>query len=130
MRFKHWRYPRFDKDGYTKYGWRCQHPENLEIGKNVDIGSFSYLNAEFGIVIEDEVQIASLCSIFSVSSIDGKKGKIILRKNCKIGTHSSIMPNIEIGENSIIGAHSFVNRNIPANVLAYGNPIKIIKKLK
>lgn len=130
MRFKHWRYPRFDKDGYTKYGWRCQYPENLVMGKNVDIGCFAYLNAKLGIIINEGVQIGSLCSLYSFSSIDGKNGKIVLEKNCKIGTHSTIMPNIIIGENSIIGAHSLVNKNIPANVIAYGNPIRVIKKIK
>ncbi len=55
--------------------------------------------------------------------------RIILRKNSKIGSHSTVLPNVEIGENSIIGAHSLVNKNIPANVVAYGIPAKIIREI-
>ena len=80
--------------------------------------------------IEDKVQIGSHCSIYSVSTIDDKEGKVILKKNCKIGSHSVIMPGVSVGENSIIGAFSFVNKNIPDNVIAFGIPVKVIKKIK
>ena len=53
----------------------------------------------------------------------------MLKKNCRIGSHSVIMPGITIGENSIIGALSYVNRDIPDNVVAFGVPVKIKKKL-
>ena len=55
---------------------------------------------------------------------------MILQKNCRIGTHSTIMPGVTIGENAVIGAHSFVNKDIPDNVLAYGSPVKIHKILE
>ena len=51
-----------------------------------------------------------------------------LKKNCKIGSHSVIMPGVTIGENSIVGAFSFVNRDIPDHVVAAGVPAKVIKK--
>ena len=54
----------------------------------------------------------------------------MLKKNCKIGTHSSVMPGVTIGENTIVGAHSFVNKNLPANVIAVGCPVKILRKMK
>jgi acetyltransferase-like isoleucine patch superfamily enzyme len=53
----------------------------------------------------------------------------VLKKNCKIGTHSVVMPGVTIGENSIIGAFSFVKSDIPANVVAVGVPAKAIKKI-
>ena len=40
------------------------------------------------------------------------------------------MPNVTIGENSIVGAFSFVNRDIPDNVIAAGVPVRIIGKIK
>jgi acetyltransferase-like isoleucine patch superfamily enzyme len=39
-----------------------------------------------------------------------------------------VMPGVTVGENSVIGAFSFVNKNIPADVLAFGTPVKVIKK--
>lgn len=129
-RFKDWKSPEFDKNGMTRWHWICQHHKNLKLGTYVDIGAFTYLNAQYGMEIEDYVQIGSHCSLYSVSTIDDKKGHILVKNNARIGTHSVVMPGITIGKNSCIGAFSFVNINIPDNVLAYGVPIKIIRRLK
>jgi acetyltransferase-like isoleucine patch superfamily enzyme len=107
-----------------------QNKDGLQLGYHTDIGAFTYINAKFGVVIEDEVQIGSHCSIYSVSTIDGKQGPVRLKRNCKIGTHSTVMPGVTIGENAVVGAHSFVNSDIPANSIAYGVPARVVKKLK
>ena len=127
--FKNWKYPEIEEGKLTKYNWLVQNKEGLKLGKHTDIGVFTYINAKKGVVIEDNVQIGSHCSIYSVSTIDNKKGRVVLKKNCKIGSHSVIMPGVTVGENSIIGAFSFVNKDIPANVIAFGIPVKIQKKL-
>jgi len=128
-RFTKWKQPTFNKNGTTKWNWMCQHHKNLKLGYAVDIGAFTYINAKRGVVIEEFVQIGSHCSLYSVSTIDKKEGRIILKKNCRIGTHSVIMPGVTIGENAVIGAYSFVNTDIPDNTLAYGIPAKKIRKL-
>lgn len=125
-----WKKPRIIHGKLTKYNYVVYYPENFISGKNFDIGTFTYINCDAGVKIEDNVQIGSHCSIYSNSSIDHKKGKVILKKNCKIGTHSTIMPNITIGENSVIAAHSFVNQNIPKNEIWAGVPAKFFKKIK
>ena len=107
-----------------------QHKENLELGFKTDIGAFTYINAKFGVIIEDFVEIGSHCSVYSISTIDKKKGKVTLKKNCKIGSHSVVMPGVTVGENAIVGAFSFVNKDIPDNTLAYGTPIKIVRKIQ
>lgn len=126
-RFENWQYPEIEEGKPTKYNWVVQNKEGLELGFATDIGAFSYINAKYGVVIEDEVQIGSHCSIYSISTIDDKHGKIVLKKNCKIGSHSTILPNITIGENSIIGAHSLILGDIPDNVVAFGVPAKVIR---
>ncbi len=128
-RFKNWKKPKIEEGKLTKYNWLIQNKKGLELGCKTDIGAFTYINAKNGVVIEDFVQIGSHCSIYSVSTIDKKEGKITLKKNCKIGSHSLIMPEVIVGENSIVGAFSFVNKDIPSNTLAYGIPVKIIKKI-
>lgn len=50
-------------------------------------------------------------------------------KNCKIGSHTTILPGVIIGENSVVGAHSLVLKYVPANVVAFGVPAKIIKSM-
>jgi acetyltransferase-like isoleucine patch superfamily enzyme len=127
-RFKNWQFPEIVEGKPTKYNWIVQHKDNLELGYKTDIGAFTYINAQNGVVIEDEVQIGSHCSIYSVSTIDDKAGRVVLKRNCRVGTHSSIMPGVTIGENAVIGAHSYVNKDIPANCIAMGTPAKVIKK--
>lgn len=130
MKFKDWEHPEIEEGKLTKYNWMVQHKDKLKLGYKTDIGAFTYINAKNGVIIEDYVQIGSHCAIYSVSTIDNKKGTVILKKNCKIGSHSIIMPGVTVGENSIIGAFSFVNRNIPANVIGGGVPVRIIKKIE
>ena len=110
-RFQDWKYPEFDERGMTKWGWMCQYHENLKLGRNTDIGAFTYINAKYGVEIRENVQIGSHCSIYSWSTIDDKKGKVTTRKDSKIGSHSIIMPSVTIGENAVVGAFSFVNDN-------------------
>jgi len=129
-RFKDWEYPKIEEGKLTKYNWMVQNKDGLKLGYKTDIGAFTYINAKNGVIIEDFVQIGSHCSLYSISSIDDKEGKITLKKNCKIGSHSVIMPGVTIGENAIIGAFSFVNKDIPNNVVVAGVPIKIIKKIE
>lgn len=126
---KKWTMPTIKNSKLTKYNYIVQYPENLILGKNFDIGSFTYINSKFGVEIGDNVQIGSHCSLYSISTIDTKKGRIVLKKNSKIGTHSTIMPNVTIGENSIVGAYSFVNKNIPKNELWFGIPAKFVSKI-
>jgi acetyltransferase-like isoleucine patch superfamily enzyme len=128
-RFTKWKQPTFDKNDTTQWNWMCQHHKNLKLGNSVDIGAFTYINAKKGVTMGDYVQIGSHCSLYSISTIDNKEGNIILKKNCRVGTHSVVMPGVTIGENAVIGAFSFVNTDIPDNTLAYGIPAKKIRKL-
>jgi acetyltransferase-like isoleucine patch superfamily enzyme len=129
-RFKDWEYPKIEEGKLTKYNWIVQNKDGLKLGYKTDIGAFTYINAKNGVVIEDFVQIGSHCSLYSVSTIDNKEGQITLKRNCKIGSYSLIMPGVTIGENAVIGAFSFVNRDVPDNVVAAGVPIRVIKKIE
>jgi acetyltransferase-like isoleucine patch superfamily enzyme len=126
---KKWKKPIIKHGKMTKYNYIVQYPKNLKLGKNFDIGEFTYINSEFSVEIQDNVQIGSHCSIYSNSTIDQKTGPVKLGKNCKIGTHSTIMPNISVGENSIVAAYSFVTKNIPKNQIWSGIPAKLKKKI-
>lgn len=121
--------PKFDKRGFTQWQWRVLHADNLKLGKNTQIGSFTVIDASEGVEIEDNVKIGFNCTILSFSSIDQKSGKTILKKNCSIGSHAVIMPGIMVGENSIVGANSFVNKDVPANEIWAGTPAKFLKKV-
>ena len=124
-----WEKPEIEHGKMTKYNYIVQYPKNFSMGINFDIGEFTYINAKYLVEIQDNVQIGSHCSIYSHSSIDNKQGPIVLEKNCKIGTHSTIMPNVTVGENSIVAAYSFVTSDIPPNQLWVGVPAKFKKNL-
>jgi len=124
-RFPDWKLPEFDESGMTKWQWKCQYHENLELGPLTDIGSFTYINARFGVEIQEGVEVGSHCSIYSHSTIDDKQGKVVIKKGAKIGSHSVVMPGVTIGENAVIGAFSFVNKDIPAGSVAFGVPVRV-----
>jgi len=124
---KTWIKPKFDATGMTKWFWRVVGVENFSLGDRVEIGSFTIIDAKEGVSIEDDVKIGWNCSIFSYSSIDNKKGKIILKKGCKVGANSVIMPGVTIGENATVGANSLVNKDIPSNEVWVGTPAKKTK---
>ena len=50
-------------------------------------------------------------------------------KNCWIGAGAVIMPGVTIGDNTVIGAGSIVTKDIPANVVAVGNPCRIMREI-
>ena len=53
---------------------------------------------------------------------------VIIGKNVWIGGNCCILPGVKIGDNTIIGAGSIVTKDIPENVIAAGNPCKIIRE--
>lgn len=129
MRFDTWEYPDIQEGELTEYNWMVHHKDRLTLGYKTDIGAFTYINAKHGVTIEDYVQIGSHCSIYSVSTIDNKKGPVHLKKNCRIGSHSVVMPQVTVGETTVVGAFSFVTEKLPEHVVAFGVPAKIVRKL-
>lgn len=125
-----WKKPTIRHGRPTKYGWIVSHPSKFIIEKYTDIGAFTFIQAQAGVEIREYAQIGSHCSVYSVSTIDNKNGKVVIGRNARIGSHSVIMPGVAIGPNTVVGAMSFVNRDLPANVIAYGCPVQIVKKLK
>jgi acetyltransferase-like isoleucine patch superfamily enzyme len=54
---------------------------------------------------------------------------IVLKKGCLIGMESFVMPGVTVGEGAIVGAGSLVTKDIPANVVAVGNPCKVMREV-
>jgi len=126
MNKKDWKKPIIEeKVLHPKYYFLVQHVDELELGKYTDIGEFTYINAEYGVEIQKNVQIGSHVSIYSVSTIDNKKGKVTIKENACVGSHSTVMPGITIGKGAVVGAHSYVNKDVPDNAVAFGVPLII-----
>jgi len=124
--------------------------ENNVIGNNVSVGSHSVVERENHIgnnvrihsncfipefvIIEDNVWIGPSTTILNVlhppcPRFEDCAKSVRLCKGAKIGGNVTIGPRVTIGENSLIGMGSVVTKDIPANVLAYGNPAKVICRL-
>ena len=63
-----------------------------DLGKNVDIGIYTYINARHGVRIGDNVQIGSHCAIYSEDTERNINCEIIIGEEVKIGSHSVILP--------------------------------------
>jgi len=97
--------------------------EGVKIEDNVFIGH--------GVMfINDKYPRATTKNGNQQTESDWKVEKTLIKKGASIGTNSVILSNITIGKNSIIGAGSVVTKNIPENVIAVGNPCKIIRKIE
>ena len=123
-RFEDWRPQKTEHGKLTEYNWMVQHRENLTLGSHSDIGAFTYINAKHGVTIGPNVQIASHCSVYTVSTIDDKRGPVVLEENARIGSHSTIMPGVTVGRNAVVGAHSFVTEDAPADATVMGVPAR------
>jgi serine O-acetyltransferase len=60
---------------------------------------------------------------------DYRRGKPVIGNNVFIGVGAVILGDIRIGDNVVIGAQSYVNRNVPSNSLVAGNPAKVIRDI-
>ena len=105
-----------------------------KIGKKVFIGMKCYLDdlEPQSTTIEDNVTISYGC-YFALHGIGQKHSFIHIRKGAYVGMRSTIIADEEgiiIGENTIIGAASLVNKSLPDNVTAAGVPAKVIKSLE
>lgn len=118
----------------------------LEIGSYVHIAAFCYLSGQGGIKLMDYSGLSSRCSLYSASddysgesmtnpTIPEKflnifRAEIILNKHVIIGTGSTILPGVEIGEGTAIGSMSLVNKSIESWGMYAGVPVKFIKPRK
>ena len=109
----------------------------VKIGRNNMISFRAKIDVRRGkIVIGDNCTITYGCIILShdrsamhINPDDDGEGEVIIGNNVYLGVNTVVLRNVHIGDNSVIGAASLVNKDIPPNVVAVGNPIKIVKKL-
>jgi len=124
---RNWKYPVIEHDKLTPWNWMVSHPYNFVMGKYVDIGAFTFIDAAYGVILEDDVQIGSHCAIYSHNTIDDEIGEVLIREGACVGSHTTILPGVHIGKNSIVGAHSLVKFEIPEGTTWAGVPAKLIR---
>jgi acetyltransferase-like isoleucine patch superfamily enzyme len=111
--------------------------EGITIGDHVLISPGVRISAANSISIADSCMLASHAyitdsdwhGIYDRSLPPAKLSRVVLEENVWVGDSAIVCKGVTIGRNSIIGAGSVVTSDIPANVIAGGNPARVIKKL-
>ena len=124
----------------TKIGAFVEIQKNSRVGKRCKISSHTFICE--GVEIEDNVFIGHSVTFINDSypratsasgelqtEADWKVEKTIVRKGASIGSGSTILSNVAIGENAIVGAGSVVTKDVPANAIVVGNPAKVLRYL-
>ena len=127
-------------DDGTKIGPFVEIQKNAYIGKNCKISSHTFIcegvNIKNGVFVGHNVSFINDKFPFAVNqdfslknNSDWELMKTVVNDKVSIGTSSTILGGIQIGENSIIGAGSVVTKDVPPNVIVVGNPAKILRRL-
>lgn len=110
----------------------------LKVGKNFDRHQGCYIDPThcFLIKIGDNVTFSIRVTVMAHDASTkeflgySKIGRVTIGDNVFVGANTTILPGVQIGNNVIIGAGSVVTRSIPDNMVAAGNPAKIICSLE
>lgn len=114
-----------------------ENTQNVILGENVSINAFVHIwaNAQVEIgentMIASHVQITSSTHDYNVYPMRSHRidKPVKIGKNVWLGSGVIIFPGVSIGDNSVIGAGSLVNSDIPPNSIAYGMPAKVMKSI-
>lgn len=119
-------------------------PFHCDYGKNIEVGEEFFANYNFTVLdvakvtIGDHAQIAPNVSIYTAGHPihpDSRNSgyeygiPVTIGNNVWIGGNSVILPGVTIGDNVVIGAGSVVTKDIPDNMIAAGNPCKLIREI-
>lgn len=126
-------------DDNTKIGTFVEIQKNAFIGKNCKISSHTFICE--GVHIEDNVFIGHNVTFINdkyprsvntdgsmQSEQDWKVVETYVKKGASIGSSSTILCGISIGENAIVGAGAVVTKDVPSNTIVAGVPAKIVRK--
>ncbi|HLH30144.1 MAG TPA: acyltransferase [Terriglobia bacterium] len=124
----------------TKIGAFVEIQKNAKVGRRCKISSHSFICE--GVTIEDNVFIghgvtfvndayprATTAAGELQTESDWKVERTRIRKGASIGSGATILCNVTVGENAIIGAGSVVTKDVPAGVIVAGNPARILRKI-
>jgi acetyltransferase-like isoleucine patch superfamily enzyme len=124
----------------TKIGAFVEIQKNAVVGRRCKISSHTFICE--GVTIEDNVFVGHSVTFINDSyprstnedgelqtESDWKVERTLVKRGASIGSGSTILSNVVIGENAIVGAGSMVTRDVPANTIVVGNPAKILRTI-
>jgi acetyltransferase-like isoleucine patch superfamily enzyme len=124
----------------TKIGAFVEVQKNAHIGNNCKISSHTFICE--GVTIEDDVFIGHGVMFINdtypratangqlQTEADWKVEPTVIKKGASIGSNSTILSHVTIGENAIVGAGSVVTKDVPPETIVAGNPARVIRRIK
>src|SRR2546426_6564124 len=125
---------------HTKIGTFVEIQKNAKIGKHCKISSHTFICE--GVTIEDNVFVGHGVAFINDSyprattpngelqtEKDWNVEPTLVKKGASIGSGATILANITIGENALVGAGSVVTRDVPANAIVAGNPARLLRSV-
>ena len=125
----------------TKIGAFVEIQKNATIGRRCKISSHTFICE--GVVIEDNVFIGHGVMFTNdayprattpdgdlQTEADWNVKPTVIRRGASIGSGATILCNLSVGENAIVGAGSVVTRDVPPNVIVAGNPARILRAIQ
>ena len=126
-------------DDYSKVGTFVEIQKNASVGKHCKISSHTFICE--GVHIEDNVFIGHNVTFINdkyprSTNVDGSMQtesdwKVVetwIKKGASVGSSSTILCGVTIGENAIVGAGSVVTKDVPPNIIVAGVPARPLKK--
>jgi acetyltransferase-like isoleucine patch superfamily enzyme len=122
----------------TKVGAFVEIQKNASVGKHCKISSHTFICE--GVTIEDNVFVGHSVAFINDSyprattaegvlqtESDWRVERTLVKKGASIGSGCTILANITIGENAVVGAGSVVTKDVPANAIVAGNPARFLR---
>jgi maltose O-acetyltransferase len=117
--------------------WENLRKMGMRLGKGVNLPSSTWIDTShcFLISIGDNCGFGEECLILAHDAMPNefldasRLGRVTIHESCHFGARTVILPGVEIGPRSIVGAGSVIISDIPPNTLAAGNPAKVICSL-
>ena len=124
----------------TKIGTFVEIQKGSRIGKNCKISSHTFICE--GVTIEDGVfvghNVTFINDVFPRATAEGGRLKTeedwvcvptFVKQGASIGSSATLLCGITVGENAMVGAGSVVTKDVPANTVVAGNPVRILKRI-